>query len=147
MPASAGIRRHYCAGQRAYSKENSLKNKAIVYKRCSRCKKVKLRSKFKRYHNSKDGLDYYCAVCRRSSTLKYYHDNVEYYAAYRKKNKERYKAWNANWVEKNRKKYRAYQTAYRRAHPEKVKQWNANNRRNRALRRTTLWKHIRSISN
>ena len=79
-------------------------------KTCSRCKEEKDESLFCKNRVTKDGLDYFCKICRRASTKKWQSENKEKIDEYNKthpRDKAYMVAKATRWANANRDKVRA----------------------------------------
>ncbi len=116
-------------------------------KRCSKCRQVKLLTKFHRHAASKDGLRPRCKECRQEDTRIYYEENREakrerdrkYYEA----NREKVRATNRAWWEANLEHYRNQKREYyQRNREETIERARANYAENkeRALAWTSAYR-------
>lgn len=111
-------------------------------KRCSKCKKEKELSEFKKDKKSKDGAGSWCLTCHNAETSEWKHKNIEKEnerkRKWRKDNPEKEKQHNLNFRLKNIESEREKDRIYRALHLEKareaVRRWFRNNPEKDAIR-------------
>jgi len=93
-----------------YHKDFRLKEKTKCFKTCSRCKEIKLISKFPADRRSLDGLSGICRECRNQEQLKYYYHNrgkmLIQNKIYRDTHKRDRRVYSKNYREKNRERFK-----------------------------------------
>lgn len=86
---------------------------SVFYKRCPRCRKTLAAVAFNKSKSRVDGLQDYCRECKH-----------KFDAIYRRANKKKIKAYNAEWWMANPEKGRIYAQAFRDRDPERARKAN-----------------------
>lgn len=104
------------------------------FKKCSKCKQIKLTTEFYRNKSKKSGLESSCKVCVKAAATSYRKSNLEKVAArekrYRKNNPEKVAAGKKRYRENNLEKVRAAIKCWRKNNPEKIAAKNRRYREN-----------------
>lgn len=111
-------------------------------KHCNTCDTTKELSEFHKHSKSPDGYKNTCKICRNALNKEYRKRNKEKVKAYHKehyeKNKEEHLKRCVEWQQRNKIKVKQYQQRYRKKHSGRV---TAKNRKRELakLERTPLW--------
>jgi 5-methylcytosine-specific restriction endonuclease McrA len=95
---------------------------------CTRCDETKELSEFGKNKAAKDGLSFYCSVCKREYQRKHYAENPDKWSMYgkrwRENNKETKAAYDRTYAENNPERVRAAKQKYKRVHKDRIREQN-----------------------
>ena len=96
----------------------------LLFKQCSKCKKILHIGKYCKKNGCKYGVNSYCRECKRKQAKKYREEHKEEISKYNKRYKEEHKEEINEYNKRYKEEYKDYQKKYREEHRDYYNEYN-----------------------